>query len=136
MDLCAGLPCEDHSLCNGRNKLCIARGPAWPDNFRSNEIIAQRQADRALELLTSATEEVSGMRCGSQPFAWYLLLIVGPCALFKDTRELEKTVTHSALVICFVLVVCFVGIAVASAGGCYRNGFPSNMSDVFYGHSL
>lgn len=56
----AGLPCEDHSLCNGRNKLCIARGPAWPDNFRSNEIIAQRQADKARELLTSATEEVSG----------------------------------------------------------------------------
>lgn len=55
-----GLPCEDHSLCNGRNKLCIARGPAWPDNFRSNEIIAQRQADKAQELLTSATEDVSG----------------------------------------------------------------------------
>nr|QOL01216.1 putative extracellular protein TR9_024 [Trebouxia lynnae] len=55
-----GLPCEDHSLCNGRNKLCIARGPAWPDNFRSNEIIAQRQADKARELLTSASEEVSG----------------------------------------------------------------------------
>lgn len=55
-----GLPCEDHSLCNGRNKLCIARGPAWPDNFRSNEIIAQRQADKARELLTSATEDVSG----------------------------------------------------------------------------
>lgn len=56
----AGLPCEDHSLCNGRNKLCIARGPAWPDNFRSNEIIAQRQADKAKELLMSATEDVSG----------------------------------------------------------------------------
>lgn len=55
-----GLPCEDHSLCNGRNKLCIARGPAWPDNFRSNEIIARRQADKARELLTSATEEVTG----------------------------------------------------------------------------
>ena len=56
----AGLPCEDHSLCNGRNKLCIARGPAWPDNFRSNEIIAQRQADKARELFSSATEDVSG----------------------------------------------------------------------------
>ena len=59
-DCFAGLACEDHSLCNGRNKLCIARGPAWPDNFRSNEIIAQRQADKARDLLTSATEEVSG----------------------------------------------------------------------------
>ena len=56
----AGLPCDDHSLCNGRNKLCIARGPAWPDNFKSNEIIAQRQADKARELLTSAAEEVTG----------------------------------------------------------------------------
>ncbi|KAL3142319.1 hypothetical protein ABBQ38_002661 [Trebouxia sp. C0009 RCD-2024] len=55
-----GLACEDHSLCNGRNKLCIARGPAWPDNFRSNEIIAQRQADKARELLLSASEQVSG----------------------------------------------------------------------------
>lgn len=40
--------------------MCIARGPAWPDNFRSNEIIAQRQADKARDLLTSATEEVTG----------------------------------------------------------------------------
>lgn len=62
----AGLPCEDHSLCNGRNKLCIARGPAWPDNFRSNEIIAQRQADRARDLLTSGSEEVSGVCPGNQ----------------------------------------------------------------------
>ena len=57
----AGLPCDfEHSLCRGRNEMCIGRGPAFPDYFKSNEIIATRQADKAQELLQAASEELTG----------------------------------------------------------------------------
>ena len=50
----AGLPCEArHSLCGGRNELCIGRGPAYgadDHGFESNVIIASRQAAKAAEL--------------------------------------------------------------------------------------
>mmetsp|Transcript_14122 Transcript_14122/g.42621 ORF Transcript_14122/g.42621 Transcript_14122/m.42621 type:complete len:771 (+) Transcript_14122:129-2441(+) len=46
-----GLPCDpDHSTCDGRTEMCIGRGPAYPDYFASNEIIARRQFERALSL--------------------------------------------------------------------------------------
>ena len=58
---CAGKACDrDHSLCNGRNEMCIGRGPAFPDHFKSNEIIAGKQFSKAKELLTAATTEVTG----------------------------------------------------------------------------
>ena len=57
----AGLPCDfEHSLCRGRNEMCIGRGPAFPDYFKSNEIIANRQAAKAQELLLAASEELTG----------------------------------------------------------------------------
>ena len=57
----AGLPCDfEHSLCRGRNEMCIGRGPAFPDYFKSNEIIATRQAAKAQELLLAASEELTG----------------------------------------------------------------------------
>ncbi|KAK9816671.1 hypothetical protein WJX72_003530 [[Myrmecia] bisecta] len=56
-----GLPCDAvHSTCNGRNEMCIGRGPAFPDYFKSNEIIAGRQAAKAQELWGSATQQVKG----------------------------------------------------------------------------
>ncbi|CAL8468077.1 g7616 [Coccomyxa elongata] len=49
-----GEPCEkEHSTCNGRNEMCIARGPAWEvddHGFKSNEIIARRQSNKAQSL--------------------------------------------------------------------------------------
>ena len=58
----AGLPCDfEHSLCHGRNEMCIGRGPAFPDYFKSNEIIATRQAAKAQELLLAASEELAGV---------------------------------------------------------------------------
>jgi neutral ceramidase len=44
----SGLPCDRvHSTCNGNNQLCWGRGPAWPDHFKSTEIIGQMQAEEA-----------------------------------------------------------------------------------------
>lgn len=44
----AGLPCDAvTSTCNGTNKLCVGRGPAFPDDTKSTFIIGQRQASKA-----------------------------------------------------------------------------------------
>lgn len=56
----AGEPCApEHSTCDGRNELCVGRGPGWPDHFASNEIIGRRQFDKALELWND-TSAISG----------------------------------------------------------------------------
>lgn len=63
----AGEPCSpEHSTCNGRNELCVGRGPGWPDHFVSNEIIGRRQFEAALQLWNS-TEAISG---ASTPRCW------------------------------------------------------------------
>jgi len=50
----AGEPCEaQHSTCGGRNELCIGRGPEFAADdfgFRSNAVIAARQAETAARL--------------------------------------------------------------------------------------
>jgi hypothetical protein len=44
----SGLPCDvGTSTCNGNNHLCHGRGPAYPDDTKSTQIIGQRQADAA-----------------------------------------------------------------------------------------
>jgi neutral ceramidase len=46
-----GLPCDAvHSTCDGRVQKCIGRGPGWPDDFRSTNIIASKQKEKAEEL--------------------------------------------------------------------------------------
>lgn len=46
-----GLPCDAvHSTCNGRVQNCIGRGPAWPDDFKSSEVIGNRQKDKAMQI--------------------------------------------------------------------------------------
>ena len=61
MCICAEKRCDrDHSTCDGRTELCHGRGPAWPDHFRSNEIIASRQADMALQLWRTANKSGAG----------------------------------------------------------------------------
>lgn len=55
-----GLPCDFiHSTCNGRVQKCISFGPGT-DMFESTRIISQRQMDRAMQLFTEATEELTG----------------------------------------------------------------------------
>lgn len=44
----SGLPCDTAtSTCNGNNQLCVGRGPAWPNDEKSTQIIGQRQGDKA-----------------------------------------------------------------------------------------
>ncbi|XVF55141.1 hypothetical protein PTKIN_Ptkin06aG0012500 [Pterospermum kingtungense] len=56
-----GLPCDfNHSTCNGKNELCYGRGPGYPDEFKSTEIIGQRQFKKAVELFNKTTEKLKG----------------------------------------------------------------------------
>ncbi|KAJ7527759.1 hypothetical protein O6H91_16G069600 [Diphasiastrum complanatum] len=56
-----GQPCDfNHSTCNGKNELCVGRGPGYPDHFASTKIIAQRQFKKAVELFESARKIISG----------------------------------------------------------------------------
>ncbi|GMJ08415.1 neutral ceramidase 2 [Hibiscus trionum] len=56
-----GLPCDfNHSTCNGKNELCYGRGPGYPDEFRSTEIIGRKQFKKAVELFNIATEKLKG----------------------------------------------------------------------------
>ncbi|RKP23260.1 Neutral/alkaline nonlysosomal ceramidase, partial [Syncephalis pseudoplumigaleata] len=55
-----GLPCDyKHSTCNGKNELCVARGPGWQQgDFASNQIIGDRQYQKARELYHSRPRTV------------------------------------------------------------------------------
>ncbi|XP_022003961.1 neutral ceramidase 2 [Helianthus annuus] len=56
-----GLPCDfNHSSCNGNDQLCIGRGPGYPDEIKSTKIIGERQFHKAVELFTSAKEQLTG----------------------------------------------------------------------------
>ncbi|XP_030498430.2 neutral ceramidase 2 [Cannabis sativa] len=56
-----GKPCDfNHSSCNGDNQICLGRGPGYPDEILSTKIIGERQFQKAVDLFTSATEQVSG----------------------------------------------------------------------------
>lgn len=56
-----GKPCDMvTSTCKGKNELCTGRGPGWPDMFKSNSIIGEKQFQKALELFETATEEARG----------------------------------------------------------------------------
>ncbi|KAK6245000.1 hypothetical protein QUC31_011409 [Theobroma cacao] len=56
-----GLPCDfNHSTCNGKNEQCYGRGPGYPDEFKSTEIIGKRQFRKAVELFNKATEKLKG----------------------------------------------------------------------------
>nr|GMD46635.1 neutral ceramidase-like [Ipomoea batatas] len=56
-----GLPCDfNYSTCNGNNQLCIGRGPGYPDEILSTRMIGERQFQKAVDLFTSATDELTG----------------------------------------------------------------------------
>ncbi|GMH38629.1 hypothetical protein BSKO_06513 [Bryopsis sp. KO-2023] len=50
----------DESTCNGRAQDCLGRGPGWPDELKSAEIIGTKQWEKAEELYGSAVEEING----------------------------------------------------------------------------
>ncbi|KAI9591850.1 Neutral/alkaline nonlysosomal ceramidase [Syncephalis fuscata] len=55
-----GLPCDyQRSTCNGKNELCVARGPGWKQgDFASNAIIGDRQFSKARELYEGKPQKV------------------------------------------------------------------------------
>ncbi|XP_050215136.1 neutral ceramidase 2-like [Mercurialis annua] len=56
-----GRPCDfNHSSCNGDDRLCLGRGPGYPDEILSTKIIGERQFSKAVDLFMSAREELSG----------------------------------------------------------------------------
>ncbi|KAL5706258.1 ceramidase [Ranunculus cassubicifolius] len=56
-----GVPCDfNHSSCNGNDKLCVGRGPGYPDEILSTKIIGGRQFTKAIELFSTTEEELTG----------------------------------------------------------------------------
>ncbi|EEF52822.1 ceramidase, putative [Ricinus communis] len=57
----SGKPCDfNHSSCHGDVRLCLGRGPGYPDEILSTKIIGERQFDKAVDLFMSASEKLSG----------------------------------------------------------------------------
>ncbi|KAK2997938.1 hypothetical protein RJ639_025713 [Escallonia herrerae] len=57
----SGLPCDfNHSSCHGNDLLCVGRGPGYPNEILSTKIIGERQFQEAVNLFTTAREELSG----------------------------------------------------------------------------
>ncbi|CAI9777933.1 unnamed protein product [Fraxinus pennsylvanica] len=57
----SGKPCDfNHSSCHGNDQLCVGRGPGYPDEILSTKIIGERQFQKAVDLFTSAKEEITG----------------------------------------------------------------------------
>ncbi|KAA8537441.1 hypothetical protein F0562_026872 [Nyssa sinensis] len=57
----SGLPCDfNHSTCHGSDLLCLGRGPGYPDEILSTKIIGERQFKTAVDLFTSAKEQLTG----------------------------------------------------------------------------
>ncbi|WCJ44326.1 Neutral ceramidase [Euphorbia peplus] len=56
-----GKPCNfNHSSCHGDVRLCIGRGPGYPDEILSTKIIGERQFLKAVDLFTHVKEELNG----------------------------------------------------------------------------
>ncbi|KAL0016863.1 hypothetical protein SO802_003932 [Lithocarpus litseifolius] len=57
----SGKPCDfNHSSCHGNDQLCMGRGPGYPNEILSTQIIGERQYQKAVDLFISATEELTG----------------------------------------------------------------------------
>ncbi|PHU21055.1 Neutral ceramidase [Capsicum chinense] len=57
----SGLPCDfNHSSCHGNDQLCVGRGPGYPDEILSTKIIGERQFQKAVDLFTTANQELTG----------------------------------------------------------------------------
>ncbi|KAL0314479.1 UNVERIFIED_CONTAM: Neutral ceramidase 2 [Sesamum angustifolium] len=57
----SGKHCDfNHSSCHGNDQLCVGRGPGYPDEILSTKIIGERQFQKAVDLFTSAADEITG----------------------------------------------------------------------------
>ncbi|KAK6131410.1 hypothetical protein DH2020_034853 [Rehmannia glutinosa] len=57
----SGKPCDfNRSSCHGNDQLCVGRGPGYPDEILSTKIIGERQFQKAVDLFTSAKDEITG----------------------------------------------------------------------------
>ncbi|KAL4650337.1 hypothetical protein ACB092_01G080400, partial [Castanea dentata] len=57
----SGKPCDfNHSSCHGNDQLPMGRGPGYPNEILSTQIIGERQYQKAVDLFVSATEELTG----------------------------------------------------------------------------
>ncbi|XAR61571.1 Ceramidase [Bertholletia excelsa] len=57
----SGKPCDfNRSSCDGDTTLCVATGPGKSDEVLSTKIIGERQFKKAVELYTSAKEQLTG----------------------------------------------------------------------------
>ncbi|KAG0620919.1 hypothetical protein M758_4G254800 [Ceratodon purpureus] len=74
----SGLRCDfNHSTCNGKNELCVGRGPAYPeDHFKSTRIIAEKQSDVAIDLFQAAKEQLHGKIAYKQTYVDMTNLLV------------------------------------------------------------
>ncbi|KAL7261643.1 hypothetical protein ACSBR1_000137 [Camellia fascicularis] len=56
-----GKPCDfNSSTCHGDDTLCVGRGPGYPDEILSTKIIGERQFKKAVDLFTTAKDEIRG----------------------------------------------------------------------------
>ncbi|KAK1322445.1 Neutral ceramidase [Acorus calamus] len=56
-----GKPCDfNRSSCHGDDRLCVGRGPGYPDEILSTKIIGERQFIRAVDLFNTASDELNG----------------------------------------------------------------------------
>ena len=102
---CADERCDrDHSTCDGRTELCIGRGPAWPDYFRSNDIIARRQADMALRLWRTANISVAGASPLGGPSRREHAGCVWAPVTVKVTPHTDLMITQCVLVLLWALI--------------------------------
>lgn len=86
-----GLPCDAvHSTCDGRVQKCIGRGPGWPDHFRSTNIIASKQKEKAEELF-----EISGTRGTVFVISCALLLLLNLFNSLLQCLVLLRAVIYS-----------------------------------------
>ncbi|XP_065846898.1 neutral ceramidase 2-like [Euphorbia lathyris] len=56
-----GKSCDfNHSSCHGDVRLCVGRGPGYPDEILSTKMIGERQFLKAVDLFSHASKELSG----------------------------------------------------------------------------
>jgi hypothetical protein len=80
----AGEPCSaDQSLCNGRNEMCIGRGPEWDADdhgYKSNIVIATKQFERAQSLWSGNITSIQG----APPTARSIMLLTRSIGCWRE----------------------------------------------------
>ncbi|XP_042051451.1 neutral ceramidase 2-like [Salvia splendens] len=83
----SGKPCDfNHSSCHGNDQLCVGRGPGYPDEILSTKMIGERQFQKAVDLFTSAGEEIAGKIDYRQTY-----LNITDIEVVLDNKQVVKT---------------------------------------------